>query len=231
MCPLCGIRRSKRACPALGQQICPVCCGTKRLVEIQCPSDCPYLAAAREHPAAVVLRQHERDVDFVTDVARDFSERQSQLFVLVGAFLGTRLAEARSDTSPLAADGGAWTPHSLMTASDDDVLDAVRALAATYETSARGVIYDHRPASAIAQQVVNVLKPLLTEVARESGGTSFDRDAAVVLRRFEQAIVEGKNADPQNRRRFLDLMARLFARSAADAPPDRTAAEPRLIVP
>src|SRR4029079_6022625 len=50
ICPLCGVRRARRGCPALGKQICAVCCGTKRLVEIQCPSDCAYLATAREHP-------------------------------------------------------------------------------------------------------------------------------------------------------------------------------------
>ena len=37
LCSLCGQRRAKRACPALGQQIWPVCCATKRLVEIRCP--------------------------------------------------------------------------------------------------------------------------------------------------------------------------------------------------
>src|SRR5262245_27935296 len=62
-CPLCGERRARRACPALGKLICAVCCGTKRLVEIRCPSDCSYLASAREHPAAVVVRQQQHDFD------------------------------------------------------------------------------------------------------------------------------------------------------------------------
>ena len=63
-CPLCGVRKARRECPALGRMICAVCCGTKRLVEIPCPDSCPYLASAREHPAAVVQRRQERDLRF-----------------------------------------------------------------------------------------------------------------------------------------------------------------------
>jgi hypothetical protein len=64
VCPLCGIRRAKRSCPALGRWICPTCCATKRLREIACPDHCPHLIAARAHPPAVVQRQRERDLSF-----------------------------------------------------------------------------------------------------------------------------------------------------------------------
>ena len=62
VCPVCGQRKARRECPALRQTICTVCCATKRLVEINCPSECPHLASAREHPAAAVRRRQERDV-------------------------------------------------------------------------------------------------------------------------------------------------------------------------
>src|SRR5262249_59439060 len=87
VCPICTRRKPKRACPALGQEICAVCCGTKRLIEIACPSDCPYLASAREHPPAAIARQQHRDLGLVVRALRDFNERQSQLFVLVVTFL------------------------------------------------------------------------------------------------------------------------------------------------
>ncbi|SVD73437.1 uncharacterized protein METZ01_LOCUS426291, partial [marine metagenome] len=63
-CPRCKRRLPRRKCPALGYQICAVCCGTKRLVEINCPSDCGYLASSKAHPPAVVQRQQERDIIF-----------------------------------------------------------------------------------------------------------------------------------------------------------------------
>src|SRR5579859_17888 len=87
LCPLCGIRRARRGCPALGKQICAVCCGTKRLVEIRCPSDCSWLASSREHPAAVVVRREQRDISVLMQAARDFSQQQSRLFFLVSKFL------------------------------------------------------------------------------------------------------------------------------------------------
>src|SRR5438876_4902447 len=50
-CPLCSSRSGKRYCPAIAEQICAVCCGTKREVEIDCPSSCPYLKASRTYEA------------------------------------------------------------------------------------------------------------------------------------------------------------------------------------
>ena len=46
-CPLCSERPGKRYCPAKDVQICAVCCGTKREVEIDCPAPCPYLKTSR----------------------------------------------------------------------------------------------------------------------------------------------------------------------------------------
>src|SRR5947208_7808102 len=51
MCPLCSSRPAKRYCPAVADQICPVCCGTKREIEIDCPGACPYLKASRSYEA------------------------------------------------------------------------------------------------------------------------------------------------------------------------------------
>src|SRR5438093_4009140 len=94
LCPLCGQRKARRACPALGKQICAVCCGTKRLVQIQCPPDCAYLATARDHPPAATVRQQQRDLGLLVQFMRDLSERQSQLFFVVNSFLvGYRPAE------------------------------------------------------------------------------------------------------------------------------------------
>jgi len=217
-CPLCGTRRARRSCPALGQQICPVCCGTKRLVEIPCPADCGYLASAREHPASVVVRQQHRDVAFVAHAVRDFSDRQAELFFLVA----TTLAKHE--------------PAALQPLFDDDVVDAMTALAGTFETSSRGVIYEHRATSLPAERLVAALKPLVTEAGRGLG-SSFERDAASVLRRIAEAAREARAGDPSNRRAFLDVLGRVLARtgtpaSAAEgadpAPPGET---PRLIVP
>ena len=210
VCPLCGLRRARRACPALGKQICAVCCGTKRLVEIQCPSDCVYLAVAREHPPATVVRQQQRDIQLLVRFIRDFSERQSQLFFLIDAFLLR------------------YQPPELQLLIDEDVIDAAASLAATSETAARGVIYEHRPASPPAERLVAALKPLLAK-AGQGGGTPFERDAAVVLRRIEEAAREARAVDRENRRAFLDLLGRVIPEREEEERP--SSAAPRLIVP
>ncbi len=211
LCPLCGIRRARRGCPALGQQICPVCCGSKRLVQIACPSDCSWLASARDHPPAVVVRQQQRDVGLLVQFVNEFSERQSQLFMLISTFLVR------------------YRPPELQAPIDDDVAEAATALGRTLETAARGVIYDHRPASLPAERLVAALKPVLAEAGRGAAGTAFERDAAVVLRRLADAVAETRATDQQNRRAFLDLLGRVIA--APEVQPHGEPNAPPLIVP
>ena len=122
---------------------------------------------------------------------RDFSQRQSQLFFLIGAFLRTYQAP---ELQPLL---------------DEDVAEAAAALAATFETAARGVIYEHRPASLSAERLVTGLKPLLAE-AGKGAGSSFERDAAVVLRRVTESVGSVRADDPANERAFLTLVARVM---------------------
>ena len=167
LCPSCGQRKARRACPALGATICPVCCGTKRRVEIKCPSDCGYLALAREHPAAVVKRRQERDVAQLLPTIRHLTERQYQLFFLVHTLIARH------------------TPQGLTRLVDADVADAAASVAATLETAARGVIYEHSPQGPTAQALATELKTMLTRM-REQGATVFDREAAIVLRAIEQ---------------------------------------------
>src|SRR5688500_18755376 len=134
-CPVCNQRKGRRACPALRQTICTVCCATKRLVEIDCPADCPHLTAAREHPAAIVKRQQERDVALLLPTIRELTERQQQLFFLF------QTAIARH------------TPEGFARVNDGDVAGAAGALAATFETASRGVIYEHTPESTVAHRL------------------------------------------------------------------------------
>jgi hypothetical protein len=195
VCPLCGTRKARRGCPAVGQQICAVCCGTKRLVQIQCPPDCAWLAGAREHPPAVVVRQQQRDIGLLVNFMRDFSERQSHLFFLINTFIT------------------GYQPAELQPLIDDDVVESMEALAATYETAVRGVIYEHRPASLPADRLATALKPVLAEAGKNLG-TAFERDAGVVLRRVADAVrdVRGvaREAMADDRRVFLDLLGRVI---------------------
>ncbi len=148
---------------------------------------------------------------------RDLSEQQSELFFLIVTFLLQ------------------YQPPELSQLIDADVAEAAAALAATFETAARGVIYEHRAASLPAERLAIGLKPMLVEAGR-AGGSAFQRDAAVVLRRIAAAAHAGTTEDAGNRRAFLDLIGRVMQaqnRDAADPDDPGSKADdgPRIIIP
>ena len=109
-------------------------------------------------------------------------------------------------------------------------------MAATYETAARGVIYEHQPASRPAERLVRDMRPLLAE-ARHGFASSFEAGAAVVLRRIAESVRELRQVESHNRRAYLDLARTVVRLTDAatragdfDSEIDRPDA-PRLIVP
>src|SRR5690349_25026019 len=116
ICPLCSERAGKRYCPAKGNQICAVCCGTKREIEIDCPSSCPYLKASRSYQA----EKPTIDPELLAKIRRyddGFLERYNH--ILTG--MNGAVAEARMESPWLV---------------DIDVVEAYRSLASTMKTLA-----------------------------------------------------------------------------------------------
>lgn len=190
-CPLCQKRPTKRACPALRRDICPTCCATKRLVEISCPEDCRYLDSAQKHPSALVKKQIDRDVTVLMTTMGRLSEQQLQLFFLLESIiLG-------------------FKPDGLVRLTDSDVGLATGALAASLETSSRGLIFEEATSSVVAEALRSQIKPILREVTK-SGGAAAEREVAVVLRGIERgARHEGALAEagPTG---YLELVARVL---------------------
>jgi hypothetical protein len=189
-CPECGQRKARRACPALGKTICPVCCGTKRLTEIACPPGCVYLASAREHPAAVIKRQQERDVALLLPTIRNLTERQYELFFVFQTLIARH------------------KPEGFARLLDEDVADAAASVAATLETAARGVIYEHTATSAVAQRLAGELKKMLADM-RQQGVKVYDGETAIVLRAIEQGARDARKGGTSDTA-YLALMGRLL---------------------
>ncbi len=143
---------------------------------------------------------------------RDFNQKQSELFLLVC----TSVARYR--------------PTEWQTPSDQDVIEAVSSLASTFETSVRGIIYEHRAQSATAERLAASLKPAILDAGR-GGGSAFERDATVVLRRVADVATDLQKTTG-GARPFLDLLERTIQKEA-EAPESSTPSpdSTRLIVP
>jgi hypothetical protein len=157
------------------------------------------------------VRQQQQDFARFVQALGDFNRRQAQLFLAVNTVIAR------------------YQPPELQVIVDDDVVDAAAALAATFETASRGVIYEHRPSTLAAERLAAEMRRVLLE-AGQSGGSPFERDAAVVLRRIEQtARTAGDDA-----RAYLKLLDRVLAardRADAAAAPSADAPASRLILP
>ncbi len=127
LCAICNKRPAKRFCPAKGEKICAICCGTEREVTIDCPSDCSYLISARryenEHRKPITAEQVPyRDVQVPSEFVRERRDVVSGLGMTILKF---------------AAENRALD--------DSGARDALSALAETYRTLSSGILYEKAP--------------------------------------------------------------------------------------
>ena len=189
-CSLCRRRRGRRTCPALGESICAACCGTKRLVEINCPSDCSYLRSSQIYPPASVQRQRDRDLRFLIPLLERMTEQQHELVFLMQNFL-------RNDRPDAPGIG------------DDDVAHAARALAETYETASRGIIYEHSADTPSAERLGAEFRVLI-ETRRTKGLRLTDSEVAQVIRAIETGASKARETLPGETAAYLELLKRVL---------------------
>lgn len=142
---------------------------------------------------------------------RHLTERQYQLFFLFHTMMVR------------------YTPQGFSRLVDADVADAAAAVAATLETAARGVIYEHMPQGPPAQALATELTTMLAKM-REQGAKVFDREAAIVLRAIEQGA-RGATVPADGPTGYLDLVARLLQGTGPEPPAPETARASPLILP
>ena len=208
-CPICRKRPTKRACPARGEEICAVCCATKRLVVIACPQDCRYLESAQRYPAAVVRKQIDADVTVLMSTVGRLTEQQLQLFFLLQSMVLS------------------YKPDGLAPMADLDVALATGALAKSLETASKGVIFEETTGSVVAEGLRRALKPVIEEVTK-GGGTRAEREVAIVLRGMERGARHEGHIIPAGDTSYLDLVARVFQqRPGGQAEP----AKPLIVLP
>jgi hypothetical protein len=109
------------------------------------------------------------------------------------------------------------------------VAEAAGALATSFETASRGVLFEQQSSSPAAEALRRELKAFLTKIASEAGGAAsrFEREAAAVLRGIERGArheVEGIGSGVVD---YLTLVARILH----ERPPDPVQSTSRLILP
>jgi hypothetical protein len=216
-CPICEKRKAERFCPAKGEKICAVCCGTEREVSIDCPSDCSYLIAAHRYED-----QHQRALPEDTPllevkVSQDIIYTHQNLLSGV-AFAVAKFSAAHPETT------------------DPDVLTALQALAETSKTLSSGIIYEKPPDAPLPRELYAALSAFLNEARQQSnersGGSALasptpvkDSDVFSLLVFLYRMGLLRTNGRPRARC-FLE-----FLRSQFPAAPELKREESRIIVP
>ena len=124
---------------------------------------------------------------------------------------------------------------------DADIEQAARALAETYETASRGIIYEHTAGTPSAGRLAAEIKTMV-EAQRTAGLKVGDADIAHVMRRVEGGTQSARSVLPGDAVAFLRLLRRalkdpngtsasLGRSEAADNGPGGASAGSGLIVP
>jgi len=190
-CPICQKRNAKRFCPARGDEICSVCCGTEREVTIDCPSDCPYLIASRSYD--LERRKFDRSKIPFADVKIP-SSFASAHGPLLNTITYAICLFAREDSRTV----------------DTDVLASLQTLAEAYRTLSSGIYYEKPLDYRLQRELYGRLKAAFDQYKREEAqrtGVSSVRDAdfrdALIL--FAQLGASYLNGRPKGRA-FLDVL-------------------------
>ncbi len=210
-CPICEKRKAARFCPAKGEKICAVCCGTEREVTIDCPSDCAYLLAAHRYE-----NEHQRSLPADTPL---LDEKIPQDIIYTHQQLMAALAFS-------IAKFCAVQPAAV----DTDLLAALQALAQTYKTLNSGIIYEKLPDAPLPRELYAALIAFINEVkkqhAERAGSASLkDSDIFHLLVFLYRMGLLRTNGRPRSRR-FIEFLRGQFPQA-----PEFKREESRIIVP
>jgi len=210
-CPICEKRKAARFCPAKGEKICAVCCGTEREVTIDCPSDCSYLVAAHRyedgHRRSLPADTPLLDEKIPQDIVYTHQQLMSALAFSIAKFCAVQPA-----------------------AVDTDVLGALQALAQTYKTLSSGIIYEKPPGAPLPRELYAALIALISELKRQqaerasSAGLKDAEFFSLLVFLYRMGLLR-TNGRPLSRR-FIEFLRGQFPQA-----PELKREESRIIVP
>jgi len=198
-CPLCSQRAGKRYCPAKDVQICAVCCGIHREVEIDCPSSCVHLKASRSYEA----EKQVPDPQLAGEMYK-YDQLFLREFSPVLDAISRSVVEERLSSPWLV---------------DRDVIEVYKCLHATMKTLSSGIYYESLPDTPLRIALFRRLKAVLDELMdprfAADRGVLKASEALDVLNFLTFTAQMNSSVRPKGRR-YLDWLAGLSGVSPAE---------------
>jgi len=172
-CVICEKRKAKRFCPAKRASICPVCCGEKRGVEINCPPDCRYFVEGQKHQQIKVMHHRLKKEGARSYIRRaELYQRHPEVFA--------RLEKIFADSFRANKD--------LM---DSDLVSALELVKNTLETEKKGLIYQHSSENIYANELSTSILVAVTDFNDDpeisEGNVTLDFSVSVVNEFLKEA--------------------------------------------
>lgn len=201
-CVLCDQKKGKRFCPAKNGLICPQCCGEKRVLELDCPENCEYLKAGRDHEVDDYGRRlRAMDPDIAGVLREALGAHQD-----VVARLEYVLARERLSDRNLT---------------DNDVIAAVDVLLETYQTELNGVLYEKTADDLRVEGLRRALRESIEKLRNEEPenrgvidvqSTRLSLSGAVTCLKFVKNMAASFLKDRESLSGYVDFLARLAPR-------------------
>ena len=192
-CPLCRSRVGKRYCPAIAEQICAVCCGTKREIEIDCPSSCAYLKASRSYESEKPIPDPQ-----VASRVHNYDGRFMERYHPILDSVTRAVIEEHTASKELV---------------DSDVIGAFNSLKATMKTLSSGIYYESLPEGAVRLSLFRRLKTLLDELMEPDPAAVrpiLKVTEAVDVLDFLTIVAQANSSIRPKSRRYLDWITGKF---------------------
>jgi hypothetical protein len=202
-CILCDQRKAKRSCPAKDTQICPQCCGEKRVLEIDCPESCRYLKEGREWEAA----EYRKRVQNLDQATQDRNRRVILDYQNVIAHLEYAISHQRIVSRNLK---------------DKEVTEAADILLENYRTEDKGLLYEKTSDNLRVESLRRELRDIIESYRNPEGekdkgivdpkNQRLQLGAAIECLEFIRSLALAYMEDRGSSSGYVDFLARVVPR-------------------
>ena len=202
-CTLCDQRKAKRSCPARDTQICPQCCGEKRVLEIDCPESCQYLKDGREREAA----EYRKRVQNLDQATQERNRRVLLDHQNVIAHLEYAISRQRLVSRDLV---------------DRQVIEAADILLENYRTEDNGLLYEKTSDNLLVESLRRELREIIESYRNPEGekhrgivdpkNTRLQLGAGMECLEFIRSLAMAYMEDRGSRSGYVDSLARVVPR-------------------